>query len=81
MAGYVRRQEIAIEKARRNETSLIPPTLEFATIAALSIEAREKLGAQRPRTLGAAGRIPGVTPADVAILSMYVEREPAPAAV
>ncbi|MDP9025127.1 MAG: tRNA uridine-5-carboxymethylaminomethyl(34) synthesis enzyme MnmG [Candidatus Eremiobacteraeota bacterium] len=81
VAGYVRRQEIAIEKARRNETSLIPATLEFSTIAALSIEAREKLGAQRPRTLGAAGRIPGVTPADVAILSMYVEREPAPAAV
>lgn len=81
VAGYVRRQEIAIEKARRNETSLIPPTLEFTTISALSIEAREKLGAQRPRTLGAAGRIPGVTPADVAILSMYVEREPAPAAV
>ncbi|MBC5815226.1 MAG: tRNA uridine-5-carboxymethylaminomethyl(34) synthesis enzyme MnmG [Candidatus Eremiobacteraeota bacterium] len=81
VAGYVRRQEIAIEKARRNETSLIPPTLEFTTISALSIEAREKLGAQRPRTLGAAGRIPGVTPADVAILSMYVEREPASAAV
>ncbi|MFN2528356.1 MAG: tRNA uridine-5-carboxymethylaminomethyl(34) synthesis enzyme MnmG [Candidatus Baltobacteraceae bacterium] len=81
VAGYVRRQEIAIEKARRNETALIPAALEFATMSALSIEAREKLAAQRPRTLGAAGRIPGVTPADVAILSMYVERESAPAAV
>jgi len=81
VAGYVRRQEIAIEKARCNETALIPAALEFATMSALSIEAREKLAAQRPRTLGAAGRIPGVTPADVAILSMYVEREPSPAAV
>jgi tRNA uridine 5-carboxymethylaminomethyl modification enzyme len=77
VAGYVRRQEIAIEKAQRNETALIPAALDYSAILALSIEAREKLGAQRPRTLGAAARIPGVTPADVAILSMYARREPA----
>nr|MDQ6930130.1 tRNA uridine-5-carboxymethylaminomethyl(34) synthesis enzyme MnmG [Candidatus Eremiobacteraeota bacterium] len=72
--GYVRRQHIAIEKAQRNESALIPAALEYAAIVALSHEAREKLSAQRPRTLGAAGRIPGVTPADVAILSLYVHR-------
>ena len=72
--GYVRRQHIAIQKAERNESALIPEELEYATIVALSHEAREKLAAQRPRTLGAAGRIPGVTPADVAILSLYVHR-------
>lgn len=79
VAGYVRRQEIAIEKAQRSETALIPSGLNYEAILALSIEAREKLCAQRPRTLGAAGRIPGVTPADVAILSMYAQRESAAA--
>lgn len=73
--GYVRRQHIAIEKAQKNEAALIPEELDFAKIVALSKEAREKLSGQRPRTLGAAGRIPGVTPADVAILSLYVNGE------
>ncbi len=75
VAGYVRRQEIAIEKAARTERVLIPETLDYAGIAALSREAREKLTAQRPRTLGAASRIPGVTPADIAILGLFVHRE------
>ena len=75
VAGYVRRQEIAIEKAARTERVLIPESLNYAEIAALSREAREKLGAQRPRTLGAASRIPGVTPADVAISGLFVHRE------
>lgn len=75
VAGYVRRQEIAIEKAARTERVLIPESLDYAGIAALSREAREKLSAQRPRTLGAASRIPGVTPADIAILGLFVHRE------
>jgi len=75
VAGYVRRQEIAIEKAARTERVLIPESLNYAGIAALSREAREKLTAQRPRTLGAASRIPGVTPADIAILGLFVQRE------
>ena len=75
VAGYVRREEIAIEKAAKSERVAIPEAFEYATITALSREAREKLTAQRPRTLGGASRIPGVTPADVAILSLYVRRE------
>ena len=75
VAGYVRRQEIAIEKAAKTERVVIPETMDYATIDALSREAREKLTAQKPRTLGAASRIPGVTPADVAILSLFVARE------
>ncbi len=75
VAGYVRRQEIAIEKAARTERVTIPATLDYGSIAALSHEAREKLQAQRPRTLGSASRIPGVTPADVAILELFVRRE------
>ena len=69
--GYVRRQEIAIEKAARTEGAVMPAAIDYARIVALSREAREKLAAQRPATLGAASRIPGVTPADVAILSLY----------
>ena len=78
VAGYVRRQELAVEKAQRTEGLEIPAGLDFHAIAALSREAQEKLSAQRPRTLGAAGRIPGVTPSDVAILTLYAQR---PAAV
>ncbi|MBV9973612.1 MAG: tRNA uridine-5-carboxymethylaminomethyl(34) synthesis enzyme MnmG, partial [Candidatus Eremiobacteraeota bacterium] len=72
--GYVRRQELEIERASRDEGLRIPETLEFSSIAALSREAREKLARQRPRTLGAASRIPGVNPADVAILSVHLRR-------
>ena len=75
VAGYVRRQEIAIERAAKTERTIIPADFDYADISALSREAREKLRAQRPRTLGAASRIPGVTPADVAIVGLFVERE------
>jgi tRNA uridine 5-carboxymethylaminomethyl modification enzyme len=74
IAGYVRRQELAIEKAAKTELIPIPPSFDYDSVAALSREAREKLASRRPATLGAAGRIPGVTPADVAILSVFVSR-------
>ena len=78
--GYVRRQQMAIEKAAKSENVPIPPGFAYDGIAALSREAREKLSRQQPRTLGAASRIPGVTPADVAILTLYVQRPQAAAA-
>lgn len=78
-AGYVRRQEVAIEKARRAENIGIPAAFDYGAIAALSREAREKLAKQRPRTVGAAARIPGVTPSDIAILTLYVQRPAVPA--
>jgi tRNA uridine 5-carboxymethylaminomethyl modification enzyme len=74
LAGYVRRQQLAIERASRSEADPIPEDFGYEHIRALSHEAREKLGRHRPRTLGAAARIPGVTPADVAILSLFVHR-------
>ena len=73
-AGYVARERVAVEKAARSARAVIPASLDYAKIKALSREAREKLGHQRPKTLGAAGRIPGVTPSDVAILSLYAQR-------
>lgn len=69
--GYVRRQEIAVEKAARSEGARMPEGIDYDAIVALSREARQKLSTRRPPTLGAASRIPGVTPADVAILSLY----------
>jgi tRNA uridine 5-carboxymethylaminomethyl modification enzyme len=78
--GYVRRQQLAIDKAAKNESVLIPADFAYEIVTAISREAREKLGRQKPRTLGAAGRIPGVTPSDVAILSLYVHRPPTVAA-
>ncbi|HKU66613.1 MAG TPA: tRNA uridine-5-carboxymethylaminomethyl(34) synthesis enzyme MnmG [Candidatus Baltobacteraceae bacterium] len=78
--GYVRRQQLAVEKAAKSENVPIPHDFAYERISALSREAREKLGRQRPRTLGAASRIPGVTPSDIAILSLYVHRSPAAAA-
>ncbi len=72
--GYVRREELAIEKAAKRERAAIPPDFDYSGIRALSREAREKLGAMRPRTLGMAGRIPGITPSDVAIVSLFLHR-------
>jgi tRNA uridine 5-carboxymethylaminomethyl modification enzyme len=77
--GYVRREELAIDKAAKSEGAALPNALDYAGLRALSREAREKLALRRPATLGAASRIPGVTPADIAILSLYAGAEPQPA--
>lgn len=74
LEGYAARAELAIERNRRSEHQEIPASIDYANITALSKEGREKLDAQRPRTLGSAGRIPGVTPSDVAILSVVLQR-------
>ena len=72
--GYVRRQELAIEKAAKTEQATIPSDFDYQSIAALSAEAREKFTSRRPRTLGMAGRIPGITPSDVAIVGLFVHK-------
>jgi len=78
MDGYVRRQQAAIDRAARDESVVLPATLDYGAIRALSSEAREKLGKTRPRTLGAASRVPGINPSDVALLSVHVHRLSAP---
>jgi tRNA uridine 5-carboxymethylaminomethyl modification enzyme len=75
LAGYVRRQAAAIARAQRSEDDEVPDGFAFERISALSREAREKFARFRPRSLGAAGRLPGIAPADVAILSVAVRRE------
>jgi tRNA uridine 5-carboxymethylaminomethyl modification enzyme len=74
LAGYVKRQEVAIARASRDEATPIPDAFPFGSVAALSREAREKFALHRPRSLGAAGRIPGIGPADLAILSVALQR-------
>jgi tRNA uridine 5-carboxymethylaminomethyl modification enzyme len=80
LAGYAAREQLAIERSSRAEAKEIPAGFNYANISALSREAREKLTSVRPRTLGAAGRIPGVTPSDIAILSVFLHRDQAASA-
>ncbi len=72
--GYIRRQHAAVERQRRSEDVTIREDVSFARCLGLSREALEKLEKIRPSTLGQASRIPGVTPADIAVLSVYIHR-------
>lgn len=73
-AGYVDRQQRQIERFERLETKLIPGWLDYATVVGLRNEARQKLTKFRPRSLGQALRISGITPADVTLLAVHLER-------
>ncbi len=75
-AGYLRRQESEIERARKDERRRIPVDFPFERVPGLSKEIVQRLSQIRPDTLGHALRIPGVTPAAVAVLSAYVVRHP-----
>jgi tRNA uridine 5-carboxymethylaminomethyl modification enzyme len=72
--GYLRRESIAIERQRRQEDRRIPEAFEFRGIPGLSREAVQRLSEIRPGTLGQASRIPGVTPAAVALIGVYLGR-------
>ncbi len=72
--GYIKREEAQILKAKGFEKVAIPSSLDYWDIDALSYEAREKLDKVRPSNLGQAGRVPGISPADLAILSVMVKR-------
>jgi len=73
-AGYLDRQDALIRRARQMEETLLPEDIDYAGVTGLRIEARQKLEKQRPRSLAAASRIPGVSPADVAVLMVYLEK-------
>lgn len=72
--NYVRKQEQMVHRAQRLEEMRIPETLDYREIQHLRTEARQKLLRTQPRTVGQAGRVEGVTPADVAILMIYLEK-------
>jgi tRNA uridine 5-carboxymethylaminomethyl modification enzyme len=71
--GYINRQSQQVDKHRRLEERAIPDDFDFSQIRALSHEGREKLVRLRPRSLGQAARIPGITPADISILMVWLE--------
>ena len=73
-AGYLTRQEKQVEEFRKEEARLLPDDLDYAAIPGLRLEAREKLAAIRPVSIGQAGRISGVSPADIAVLLIYLEQ-------
>ncbi len=72
--GYLDRQRAQIEQFRRSEEVLIPDEIDYMALETLRIEARQKLTARRPRSIGQAARIPGVSPGDVAALMIYLEK-------
>ncbi len=73
-AGYIARQDRAIERFAKMETKLIPTSMDYAKVLGLRNEARQKLVKFTPRSLGQALRISGITPADVTLLAVHLER-------
>ena len=73
-AGYLARQEKQVAEFKKEEARLLPETLDYDAIAGLRLEARQKLGEIRPVSLGQASRISGVSPADIAVLLIYLEQ-------
>jgi tRNA uridine 5-carboxymethylaminomethyl modification enzyme len=72
--GYLRREQVSVDRQRRQEGRRIPESFQFSGIAGLSREMVERLSSVRPATLGQASRIPGVTPAAVAVIAAYLDR-------
>ena len=73
-AGYIDRQQEDIDRLRANEAMLLPADLDYDKVDGLSNEVKQKLGQARPETLARASRIPGVTPAAVSLLMIYLKK-------
>ena len=73
-AGYLERQKKQVEEFKKEESRLLPPDLDYEAIAGLRLEARQKLSQIRPVSIGQAGRISGVSPADIAVLLIWLEQ-------
>ena len=73
-AGYLQRQEKQVEEFKKEESRLLPEGIDYLSITGLRLEARQKLQEIRPLSIGQAGRISGVSPADIAVLLIYLEQ-------
>jgi len=73
--GYIRRQKAEVAEFARLERKTLPDGIDYAAIEGLRLEAREKLAAIRPRSLGQASRISGVSPADIAALMIFLDKK------
>ena len=74
--GYLARQEKQIEQALKSENTLIPNNLDYKSIKGLRLEAQQKLDQIKPLNIGQASRISGVSPADIAVLTVYLKMHP-----
>lgn len=72
--GYIARQEAAVRKAARMENEKLPPDMDYLSLDGISTEAKQKMDKIRPLSLGQAARIPGVSPADISVLMVYVKQ-------
>ena len=72
--GYIQKQQEQVVRARALEHTPLPTDIDYMTLDGLRLEARQKLNKQKPANIGMAGRISGVTPADVNVLLIYVKR-------
>ncbi|MBP3685171.1 MAG: tRNA uridine-5-carboxymethylaminomethyl(34) synthesis enzyme MnmG [Oscillospiraceae bacterium] len=73
-AGYLARQEKQVQEFKKEESRRLPEDIDYDKIVGLRLEAREKLSAIRPMSIGQAGRISGVSPSDIAVLLIYMEQ-------
>jgi tRNA uridine 5-carboxymethylaminomethyl modification enzyme len=73
-AGYIIKQQVEVARFRRLEDRRIPSDLDYAALSGLRAEARQKLAAVRPATVGQATRLAGVNPADVSVLLVHLKR-------
>ncbi len=73
-SGYIDRQEAEIERNRNHEDTVLPATIDYEQIRGLSAEASQKLAEHRPHNLGQASRIPGITPATISLLRVYLKK-------
>ena len=73
--GYIEKQKEEVRRQERLENRRLPEDMDYGAVPSLREEAREKLTALRPRSVGQAGRISGVSPADISILLVWLERE------
>ena len=76
-AGYIERQNQEVERQLRSESARVPAELDYGLVPGLSTEVRQRLSEVHPATLGQAARIPGVTPAAISILLVYLKKHPA----
>ena len=74
-AGYLARQEKQVEEFKKEESRLLPEDADYDSISGLRLEARQKLSEIRPMSIGQAGRISGVSPADIAVLLIWLESQ------
>ena len=74
-AGYIARQQKQVEDFQREENRLLPPDADYAAIGGLRVEARQKLAEIRPLSIGQASRISGVSPADIAVLLIWLGQQ------